>query len=62
MEAFEGAGESGDVGKVTHFGEFADAVTVGREEFGGKFHACFKDEFVERESCVLEKKFPQIDL
>lgn len=62
MEAFEGAGESGDVGKVTHFGEFSDAVPVGGEEFSGKFHACFKDESVERCSCVFEKKFPQIDL
>ena len=62
MEAFEGAREGGNVRKVTHFGEFADAVTVGREEFGCKFHAGFKDKFIERNSGKFKKKFPQIDL
>ena len=47
MEAFEGAGEGGDVGKVTHFGEFSDAVPVRGEEFSGEFHASFEDKFVE---------------
>ena len=62
METLKGAGEGGDVRKATHFGEFADAVAVRGEKFGGKFHACFEDKLVEGDTGVSLKKFAQIDL